>query len=418
MNLEKENDAAQQPKAKRRHSRKICHNVGEEADPKSKAFTGMRSIIDDLESSINQIFTKKNEDVEKENQDINEEEEIQDNQGSISAEEECNNQVENLKNVEQNNINNAEAENENWDLKAQDSIQNKNINSSSTERDEEVHSNESSENSPTPQTIFINEISDPNIELSYKINMLTRAVPKEAGPLKLTIVRKKSGLARFSPKFYLYDENKTTFLLNSKKKIANQTSNYLISVEEGVFNKNSYTFIGKVRSNHKKNKYIIYDNGENIEKNKKVDPNLARWELGYVSFTQGRKNLPGHRSLEYIIPEINSEGVPFKFQPTNSKESMVEKYTGISFENMIVFENQIPYWNEDKKNYVMMFSDRVKESSVKNFQLKRKEGEVASAEDEIFLEFGKINKTDFSLTLKWPFSILNAFGLALSSFDL
>ena len=57
-------------------------------------------------------------------------------------------------------------------------------------------------------------------------------------------------------------------------------------------------------------------------------------------------------------------------------------------------------------------------SSVKNFQLvrnrKSKEGE---SKTDVVIEFGKISSNEFSLTLKYPFSIMNAFAVALSSFD-
>ena len=38
-------------------------------------------------------------------------------------------------------------------------------------------------------------------------------------------------------------------------------------------------------------------------------------------------------------------------------------------------------------------------------------------EEDVILEFGKIKNNQFSLTLEYPFSILNAFAIALSTFD-
>ena len=251
--------------------------------------------------------------------------------------------------------------------------------------------------------------------------MLKRAVPEELGVIKLTINRKKGGFAKMSPKYFLYDENKTTFLLNAKKKVANKTSNYLISLEQNVFNKNSFTFIGKVRSNHNKSKYLIYDNGENIDRNKKAEDEQARCELGYVAYFQGKNKAPCMRNLEFIIPNIDSNSDPIKFQPTSQAESLAQKCTQEDISSMIVFETQKPYWNEELQKHMMSFSERVKEPSVKNFQLKYKriEGpENTEEKDDILLEFGRIDKDNFALTLKYPFSIMNAFGLALSTFDL
>lgn len=55
-------------------------------------------------------------------------------------------------------------------------------------------------------------------------------------------------------------------------------------------------------------------------------------------------------------------------------------------------------------------------SSVKNFQLVEQTPPEEEFE-EVVLEFGKSSNNEFSLTLRYPFSILNAFAIALSAFD-
>jgi len=113
--------------------------------------------------------------------------------------------------------------------------------------------------------------------------------------------------------------------MNAKKKVANKTSNYLISIEEGLFNKNSFSFIGKIRSNHSKSKYLIYDNGENFEKNKFANPDQGRCELGYVAYIDGKNKTPGMRNLEYIIPNLDMDDNPIKFQPNIQTDSICQK---------------------------------------------------------------------------------------------
>lgn len=68
--------------------------------------------------------------------------------------------------------------------------------------------------------------------------------------------------------------------------------------------------------------------------------------------------------------------------------------------------------------YCINFGDRVKESSIKNFQLKSTlNNDPKPSESEVFIELGKISKNKFSLNVKWPLSIANAFGIAISVFD-
>lgn len=292
--------------------------------------------------------------------------------------------------------------------------------SDSTERDENASESpkDSPQDSPTQIYQFLNSCVDISIgifdrQISYK-----KAIPKELGVLKLTIYRKKSGFGNFSPKYFLFDEFKRVFLLNAKKKVANKTSNYLISLEDNNFSKDIDWFIGKVRSNHNKSKYLIYDNGENVDKNKYATQNQARCELGYVAYTQGKNKVKGMRTIEYIIPDLDEHQNPIKFQPIENSDSISQKWVSDNNTGMIQFITQTPYWNEEKQKFMMAFSDRVKEASVKNFQLKYKSKEESNESDEILLEFGRIDKDNFALTVKHPFSILNAFGLVLSTFDL
>jgi tubby-related protein 1 len=54
----------------------------------------------------------------------------------------------------------------------------------------------------------------------------------------------------------------------------------------------------------------------------------------------------------------------------------------------------------------------VDQASVKNFQL------IDDLdENKIYLQFGKVTELTFNVDFQWPFSPMQAFALALSSFD-
>lgn len=76
------------------------------------------------------------------------------------------------------------------------------------------------------------------------------------------------------------------------------------------------------------------------------------------------------------------------------------------------FINKPPRWNDQVGAYVLNFNGRVTMASVKNFQL------IAPADHErVALQFGRVGKNEFTMDLRWPFSPLQAFAVALSSFD-
>ena len=218
------------------------------------------------------------------------------------------------------------------------------------------------------------------------------------------------------PKYYLYDDTKTVFFANAKKMTRNKTSNYLMSWEMDIFNKDYESYIGKLRSNNDKGKYLIYDNGENIEKNRAASLDRVRCELGFIGYNLEGVNANGTRNMVVAIPKLNEDYKPLTFKPLKREDSICWHYAEGNKENIYSFENAKPYWNKNK--FVLNFSERVKKTSVKNFQIiKKRKSREGEEKTEVVVEFGKVSSNEFSLTLRHPFSIMNAFAIALSSFD-
>ena len=81
--------------------------------------------------------------------------------------------------------------------------------------------------------------------------------------------------------------------------------------------------------------------------------------------------------------------------------------------HLFVFENKKPKWNDDFAANVLDFSGGVTMSSVKKFQFVQKDNQMES----LILQFGQIGRDEFSVDVKWPFLLLQASAIALSSFD-
>ncbi|CAG2174754.1 unnamed protein product, partial [Oppiella nova] len=118
--------------------------------------------------------------------------------------------------------------------------------------------------------------------------------------------------------------------------------------------------------------------------------------------------------------------------------------------SILQLKNKTPVWNDETQSYVLNFRGRVTQASVKNFQLvtchEREDillasptnqsnisndsnssfaptipttqplGETASA-DLVSMQFGRVSGSQFSCDVSWPMSLLQAFAIALSSFD-
>ena len=81
-------------------------------------------------------------------------------------------------------------------------------------------------------------------------------------------------------------------------------------------------------------------------------------------------------------------------------------------EGILELHNKTPVWNDDTQSYVLNFHGRVTQASVKNFQVIHD-----SDPDYIIMQFGRVADDVFTMDYRYPMCALQAFGVALSSFD-
>lgn len=72
-----------------------------------------------------------------------------------------------------------------------------------------------------------------------------RPIPKEVGTVECTISRNKSGFNFLYPKYVLKLSEGEKFLLSGKKRGANKTSNYMVTIDQDS-KKKTKGFLGKV----------------------------------------------------------------------------------------------------------------------------------------------------------------------------
>ncbi|RWS30756.1 tubby-related protein 3-like protein [Leptotrombidium deliense] len=189
----------------------------------------------------------------------------------------------------------------------------------------------------------------------------------------------------------------------------------------------------------------------------KMNTDGQRYEIVSILYETNVLGFKGPRKMTALIPKNpevcrSSENTLFDIWKCNNK-------------SIHQLKNKTPVWNEDTQSYVLNFHGRVTQASVKNFQLvvcgKQKEDSSthnptphsnespiplesptltlppssppssfaptipapssssgnAALDDDIALQFGRVSEKEFTCDVTWPMSLLQAFAIALSSFD-
>lgn len=242
---------------------------------------------------------------------------------------------------------------------------------------------------------------------------LTTPTPKSAGVVQCYIERDKSSMAnKLYPLYCLYMVDGDRFLLGSKKRTNNKTSNYLLSMDKRDLNRESPSFMGKVRANFVGTEFTIYDDGASPDPKATTAPTTIRQELGIINYASNVLGSRGPRKMKVAVPKVLPDGRSIVFQPDNEEDSMLAKFRAGYIQDMALLINKPPKWNDQVGAYVLNFYGRVTMASVKNFQLVSPDDH-----DTVVLQFGRTGKDTFSMDYQWPLSPLQAFAICLSSFD-
>nr|XP_061814450.1 tubby-related protein 1-like [Nerophis lumbriciformis] len=252
----------------------------------------------------------------------------------------------------------------------------------------------------------------PEIEFDNLEKFVMEPAPQGA-TVKCRVTRDQRGMDKsMYPLYYLHlDNEKKTFLLAGRKRKKSATSNYLISIDATDLSRGGNNFVGKLRSNLMGTKFTVFDNALNPER-ALPDMSNARQELAAIIYETNVLGMKGPRRMSVIIPGMdkNNERVPLR--PRSEYDGLLMRHQNRRLENLIELHNKTPVWNEETSSHVLNFNGRVTQASIKNFQI------VHSKDlDYIVMQFGRIADDIFTLDYKYPICAVQAFAIALSSFD-
>ncbi|XP_066480740.1 tubby-related protein 1 [Tiliqua scincoides] len=231
--------------------------------------------------------------------------------------------------------------------------------------------------------------------------------------IKCRVTRDKKGMDRgLYPTYYLHlDNEKKVFLLAGRKRKKSKTSNYLVSIDPTDLSRDGDNFIGKLRSNLMGTRFSVFDNGVNPDRGN-ADWSNVRQELAAVFYETNVLGFKGPRKMTVIIPGMNSDNERVPIRPRNDNDGLLMRWQNRIMDNLIELHNKAPVWNDETQSYVLNFHGRVTHASVKNFQIVH-----SSDPDYIVLQFGRVADDAFTLDYNYPLCAVQAFAIALSSFD-
>uniref|UniRef100_A0A3P8WE95 TUB like protein 1b n=1 Tax=Cynoglossus semilaevis TaxID=244447 RepID=A0A3P8WE95_CYNSE len=230
--------------------------------------------------------------------------------------------------------------------------------------------------------------------------------------VKCRVTRDQRGMDKsLYPIYYLHlDNEKKTFLLAGRKRKRSATSNYLISIDSTDLSRGGDNFVGKL-SNLMGTKFTVFDNALNPDR-ALPDMSNARQELASIIYQETNVlGIKGPRRMTIIIPGMDKDNNRVPIRPKSDYDSLLMRHQSRRLENLIELRNKTPVWNEESSSHVLNFNGRVTQASIKNFQI------VHSKDDYIIMQFGRIADDIFTLDYNYPLCAVQAFAIALSSFD-
>lgn len=135
--------------------------------------------------------------------------------------------------------------------------------------------------------------------------------------------------------------------------------------------------------------------------------------------------------MTILMHTLTRDGKRPEYRPVKESEMLLSKYRDGGARDLLVLHNKSPQWNEGKflqsagqnhcakrhlstetQSFVLNFNGRVTQASVKNFQIVH-DNDL----DYIVMQFGRVERDSFTMDYKYPMCLLQAFSIALTSFD-
>jgi len=244
-----------------------------------------------------------------------------------------------------------------------------------------------------------------------------------AGSLKARLVRLASSFFG-SPRYALYAEgegegNHTLLLAADRQEFTKSLGpSYAFTLAAQHCSSRSSSHLGKMYGNLRCTKYTLF--GPSCKRDNS-NPQRPREELAAVRF---RKPDDSPRRMEVALPRVADDGSRQECRPGKDGGGLWRAWEpgtpARSQEDPGGFHRLSSAgatWDEEGKCYAMDFFGRVTLASSRNFQLVAADTDFGAEGNDLRMQFGRCSWHVFSLDVAFPLSPLQAFAIALSTFD-
>jgi len=145
-------------------------------------------------------------------------------------------------------------------------------------------------------------------------------------------------------------------------------------------------------------------------------------DIGCVIYQPNILGIAGPRKMKVLLPLPSLSSMHTVISSGNGSnrcngqvvggQSLIDKYKNRDICDMILLNSKEASWDRKLNSYVLNFRGRANQASVKNFQLCHSHNP-----DIVIMQLGKVEQDVFIMDFRYPLSALQAFGIALSSFD-
>jgi len=199
------------------------------------------------------------------------------------------------------------------------------------------------ENDPRMKLYSIINSKDELEDLNTLKHFLITPLPKKQ-IFRCNIIRKKDGLDKAFPKYFVYCFPNERFLMSAKKMPKNSTPNYLITMNKNKFEKDDNS-LGKLRSNFFGTEFNLFDNGKNPKDSNNIEE--FRSFLTGIEYETNLFGLKGPRKMRVCLPGLTETETVSEIKNCKKGESLFD-FLNKGDKRIICFRNKLPKWNESK----------------------------------------------------------------------
>eukprot|EP00195_Chlamydomonas_chlamydogama_P011442 CAMPEP_0202901248 /NCGR_PEP_ID=MMETSP1392-20130828/14147_1 /ASSEMBLY_ACC=CAM_ASM_000868 /TAXON_ID=225041 /ORGANISM="Chlamydomonas chlamydogama, Strain SAG 11-48b" /LENGTH=473 /DNA_ID=CAMNT_0049587785 /DNA_START=24 /DNA_END=1445 /DNA_ORIENTATION=+ len=218
--------------------------------------------------------------------------------------------------------------------------------------------------------------------------------------------------------FQMHLDNGDVFLLAARRRKKSKVSSYVISQDLEDLKRDTDNCLAKLKANFVGTEYMLWGKSDDRKQKK----GYAAEQL-CINFKQTALSTSGGpRAMFVVLPLPDLEWQPSSPDGTDSLSNALEMARRKELppyleKNLAMLSTKPPEYDEALKAYTLDFKGRVKEASVKNFQLVHWDHNTDRKGADLVLQFGKIEEDLYALDFAYPLNVETAFSIALASID-